>query len=82
MACHCLLLTTVLSFTSLIVIIWEDWKVERLYAGEALVANGQPTVEHIKSESNEVATKRCSCIIAPKSSLSLEKMYFRSHAGV
>ena len=40
MARHNLLLATLRSLTSLIVIIWGDLKVERLYVGWALMANG------------------------------------------
>ena len=37
--------------------------------GEALIANGQPTAEHIKTELNTIATKQFLGVIAPKSSL-------------
>ena len=50
-------------------IIWADWKVDRLNVGGALITNGQPTVEHTKAEPKTVATKQFSCIIAPKSIL-------------
>ena len=55
--------------------------------GWALIAKGQPTVECIKTEPNALATKQFSCIIAPKSSLSISthlvrKVYFGSHAVV
>ena len=58
MSQHNLLLVTLQSFTSLIVIIWEDWKVKRLYMGAALIANKQPIEEQIKSEPNAVAIKQ------------------------
>ena len=51
----------------------EDWKVERLYVEGALIAIGQPTAEHIKSEPNTAATKQFSCIIPLKSSFSIQK---------
>ena len=69
MARRNLLLVTLRSFISLMVIIWEDWKVEKLHVDGALTANRLPTIVQIKAEPNTVATKQFSCINAPKFSL-------------
>ena len=45
-------MVTLRSFKSLVAIMWKDWKVEKLDVRAALIANGQPTGEHISTETN------------------------------
>ena len=55
--------------------------------GGALMVNGQPTVESIKTKLNVVATKKFSSIIALKASLSISlyivgKKFFASYVVI